>query len=455
MIRGLLTPTLHTGDPVARVAPTVLPVLRATLSDPERVRERARELGVVRRQGKVDAYALVAVVVLGVATRGATVIAQLGHTLAEATGVRLARSSFWDRFTPAFSALLKSLLDDHVQAARARVGQPTGPLRGFTDVLSVDATVVHLHDGLAGWWRGTRRNSAKAALKVHAWVRAFTGELVKYRVTADAHADCRAFGVDHALRGALVIFDRGYSSPSLWRRIENVGGYFLTRLPADRTPLVVSENRLHRGRARRPVGRPLLELLPGLQRALLDVDCLFRCRVRRYATARNRWVEERFRVVAVRDRKSGAYVVFVTNAPPELLPAELVANTYRLRWEAETFFRSAKSGVGLDELPSRKPHVVEALVYAALLRASSAMQALAAFRAEVAHVRGLLVNPGQWIKHWNRQVDELLTLLVRSALREHRHRVLLLDGERARMLADPHRTRITNRGAMLALGYAW
>lgn len=150
MIRGLLRPTLRTGAPVARVAPTVLPVLGATLDNPERIRERARELGVVRRQGKVDAYALVAVVVLGVAARGATAIAQLGHALAEGTGVRVARSSFWDRFTPAFSVLLRSLLDDHVQGARARVERPPGPLRGFTDVLSVDATVVHRHDALAG-----------------------------------------------------------------------------------------------------------------------------------------------------------------------------------------------------------------------------------------------------------------------------------------------------------------
>lgn len=106
---------------------------------------------------------------------------------------------------------------------------------------------------------------------MHAWVRAFTGELVKYRVTADAHADCRAFGVDHALRGALVFFDRGDSSSSPWP--------------------------------------------------------------------------------------------------------------------------------------------------------------------------------------WNRQVDELLTLRVRAAWGEHRHRVLLPDGERARRLADPHTARVTSRGATLVLGY--
>jgi len=43
----------------------------------------------------------------------------------------------------------------------------------------VNSTVVKVHDDLRLVWRGTRRDSAKAALKVHAWVRALTGELVK------------------------------------------------------------------------------------------------------------------------------------------------------------------------------------------------------------------------------------------------------------------------------------
>jgi hypothetical protein len=42
----------------------------------------------------------------------------------------------------------------------------------FEDVLAVDSTVVKVHDDLRSVWKGTRRSSAKAALKVHAWVRA-------------------------------------------------------------------------------------------------------------------------------------------------------------------------------------------------------------------------------------------------------------------------------------------
>lgn len=431
---------------MARPDRSPVPRLCAILDRPSTLRALARELGVVRRQGKIDAYSLLVVVVLGVAMRGPLAIAQLGHVLAEVTGVRVARSSFWDRFTGPFARLVRHLLDESVEEARSRTAAPPGVLAGFRDVIAVDATVVKLRDELEDVWRGTRRNSARAALKVHAWVRAFTGELLKYRITADAHGDGRAFGIDHGLRGCLVLMDKGYSSPSLWRRIDSVGGYFLTRLPRDRHPQILAENRRHRGRARKVVGGDLREILEGLQRAILDVDCAFRCHVRRYGGPRGRNVVETFRVVAIRDRRQGRYEVFVTNAPPALLPATCIAATYRLRWEVETFFKTAKSGSALDELPTSKPAIVEALVYASLLRATASMQTLARFRRAVADPRGLPVNPGQWVKWWNRQLAHVAEELVGSL------ESLDLDGL-ARMLADPHVARATNRERFRLLAY--
>lgn len=202
-----------------------------SFAPPEVVRQQAAALGVKQRQGKIDTYTLLMVVVLGLVTRGSVSIAQLGQLYSEVAGQRLARSSFWARLNPRFAKLVGWLLDEVVASSRAPSVRPPGVLSGFQDVLAVDSSVVKVNDSLRGIWKGTRRNSAQAALKVHAWVRAFTGELVKYKLTPEAYGDSRAFGVDHALRGVLVLFDRGYASPSLWRRIDSVGGYFLTRIP--------------------------------------------------------------------------------------------------------------------------------------------------------------------------------------------------------------------------------
>lgn len=413
--------------------------LLARIARPEQVRGQARLLGVIRRQGRIDIYALLMVVVLGVTLRGPSSIAQLGHIYAEVTGRRLARSSVWARFTAPFAQLVSWLLDALVVEARAPQGRPPGVLSCFTDVLAADSSVVKVHDSLRPTWKGTRRNSARAALKVHAWVRVFSGELVKYRITQEAFGDSRAFGVDRGLRGALMLFDRGYASPSLWRRIDSVGGYFLTRIPKGWNLVVVSENRRHRGRARKLHGHNLKDVISRLQRTVVDVNVSFRCRVRGYAGGPAKLVDKEFRVVAIR-RPNGEYAVYATNAPGHMLPAEETWKVYRLRWEVETFFKTAKSGCALADLSSGDRHRVEALVYAALIRATLAMKAKASL-VRLAPVRHRVrLNPQQWMRWWNRHLHQLLHRLIVPE-------VPLDLVELFRMLADPNRGRIPSRVA--------
>lgn len=352
-------------------SPTCSSSILATAVTPEAVSGRARELGVVRRRRKVGAYDLLMSVVLGVSIRGPTVLARIHRTWCRRTGKRLARSAFWDRLTEDFAKLVCWFLEQmllHSRASRpASLGQ-------FRDVFALDSSVVKVDDGLANRWPGTRTQSAPAAIKVHALVRVFTGELVDYRITGERTADCKAFGVRHDWSGCLLLLDQGYSSQSLWRRIANVGGYFLTRLPKDRDPLIVADHDPRGGKARKLVGRPLRKALKGLKRDQVDVSCTFQCTVRKYRRTRNRRVDEDFRVVALRHPRTGKYTVFVTNIPARRLPTALVGRAYRLRWEVELFFKAAKSGLGMNELPSSKPHIVEMLVCAALIRLSACMQ---------------------------------------------------------------------------------
>jgi len=102
---------------VAVTEPTVLEEFLHTLVPSAAVRREARELGVVRRQRKIDAYALLMCVVFGVAVRGGQSLAAIGRALRLRTGVSLVRSSIWDRFTPALEKLVAWLLDRLVARA--------------------------------------------------------------------------------------------------------------------------------------------------------------------------------------------------------------------------------------------------------------------------------------------------------------------------------------------------
>lgn len=384
-----------------------------TLFPARLVREKARELGMVVRQRKVDAYLFFCVVALSVGGRRCRSFADLGEILLVRTGIDLARSALWDRFTPRFEALVHWALAGLEERARDKTLRASGALRGFADVIAVDATVLQVHRKLAKKWPGSRTNSSPAAIKVHTQVRVTSGELLRHKITKGAYGDLRAFGVTWGDRAKLFLADMAYSAPKVWHRIDRVGAFFVARLPAGHTPIVTEVLRRHRGRTRSLVGKKLKEATKGLKRSVIEVKCVFRAEVRPHGERKNRRYEKvPFRVVGLWNAGKKRYHFYVTNLPPERLAAEEVGEMYRLRWEVETFYKTAKSGLGLGEIRSTKPHIVKTLVEAALIRASVAMQAVVEAWRFVPKLRW--IGAVKWTKVWQKAMEEILPRKARG-----------------------------------------
>ncbi|MFT6145464.1 MAG: IS4 transposase [Myxococcota bacterium] len=230
-----------------------------------------------------------------------------------------------------------------------------------------------------------------------------------------------------------MLFDRGYASSSLWRRIDSVGGYVHTRIPAKWNQTIVSENRKHRGRARRLIGQSLQEAFVRLKRTHVDADVL--CRIRGYGGTESRKEMKRFRVVAIRQPETNEFGLFATNVPSHMLAAEDIYQVYRLRWEVETFFKTLKSGCAANECPSSKVHIVETLLYAGLLRAALAMRA----KAQQTWSLVRRINHGQWMHWWNRQLPAALVAVVGITESQLSIKQLLI------LLSDPSQGRLPTR----------
>jgi len=247
------------------------------------------------------------------------------------------------------------------------------------------------------------------------------------------------------MRNVLPLFDRGYPSPSFWWRIHCQGGFFLTRLPTDYDPVVVEDNRRHRGRVRRARGSRLRAAIEGLKRKYIDIEADIRVHIRPYRKPKGRNIRQPFRVVGVMNPKTRKYHLYVTNAPVDALPAEMVGDMYRLRWEVELLYKAAKSGSGMNELPSAQPHVVRMLVYAALMRTTLAMKART--RAMAAAKKNLWINPIQWMTIWNHLlVDCLERLLLPPA-----ERSAWTWADLAWMARDPNRRRRPTRERLVGV----
>ena len=107
-------------------------------------------------------------------------------------------------------------------------------------------------------------------------------------------------------------------------------------------------------------------MLGRLRRPEFDVEIVVEFRRREYG-GRRQTARIRLRLVGVRNAETGEYHLYVTNIPTERLSASEVATAYAARWQIELLFREMKSSYGLEEMPSRKRHIVETLLYASVV----------------------------------------------------------------------------------------
>ena len=398
----------------------------------------ARETGFVKRQRKLDPVKFFWTLVLGFGTGGERQISGMRRAYQATTGASLVPSSFYDRFTPALVRYLKgafAYLTDTVSA-------PTEALRGtlawLKDLLVTDSTVIRLHDTLKKAFAACRTNHTQAAAKVHVVMSVLGAGPRTVKITDERTHDSRKFIVGPWCRDRLLTFDLGYYRFSLFEAIRRYGGYFLTRLKANANPVIVGVNRKVRGNSVELVGRRLQDVLGRLQRGVIDVTVEFSFRKRTYGGTRS-GARSRFRLVGVLDEETQEYHLYVTNLPVEKLSAEDVALTYRARWEVELTFKHLKSSFRLEDMPSKKKHIVEALIYASMLTLIASKELLCAIRQKLRR-EAHRIREGRWVrlfKSFAGRILQIVNATPRCAENVARKLEPLLIAE----ILDPHRNR--------------
>ena len=259
-----------------------------------------------------------------------------------------------------------------------------GVLERFADVLVADATVVKLHRLLARRFPGTRNNSSPAAAKLHLVMSVRGGGAHKVKVTGERANDHRTLRMGPWVQGRLLLFDLGYFRYQLFDCIDRNGGYFITRVRANADPRIVATHRKWRGRAIELAGKRLKEVASRLKREILDVEVEVTFRRRVYAGTR-RTARRRLRLVALRLPDSTEYRFYLTNIEPGSLDAHALAQSYAARWQIELIFKELKSHYRLQELPTRKAHIVEILLLGAVITLLLSRRLLRAVQERLRH----------------------------------------------------------------------
>jgi len=420
--------------------------IRETLTSflPGALLERlARESGMMQRRRKVDPLALLWTLALGFSTGGERTLAGLRRVYQRVTGTSLVPSAFYDRFTPELVGFLRRVVGEVAKRLAEHEPAHGGLLSKFADVVVADATVIKLHRWLAGRYRGCRTNSSPAAAKLHLVMSVRGQGLDRVKLTGERAKDHRSLRMGPWVCGRLLLVDLGFFRHQLFDCIDRNGGYFLTRLHANANPRIVALHRRWRGRAVALEGQRLADVAGSLKRAVLDVEVEVAFKRRVYAGQQHP-DRRRFRLVGVRDPDSGSYWFYLTNIPTDVLDAESLAQVYACRWQVELVFKELKSHYRLDQLATRKAHIVEALIWSSILTLLVSRRLLdtvrrrlrrqghriregrwAALFAAVAHsIIDLVLLPKRFARDLARRLEPMI---LHEAVDPNRSRLLLLE----------------------------
>jgi len=325
--------------------------------------EHAEELGVVERDSKLQIPALVWAFVFGFAAGESRTLAAFRRSYNSTADKTLTAGGFYQRLTP----LLAEFLCDLVERRLDEVAVPhtiTDEFDRFRDIVVADGTILRLHEFLADEFRP--RKGEQGGARLHLLHNVTDQTIDQFSVTDEKAHDSTEFDTGPWLEGRLALLDLAYFKYRRFALIDENGGYFVSRLKDCANPVITDELREWRGRAIPLEGKKIQNVADDLHRQYIDVEVEVSFQRREYAGTQS-WDTKRFRVVGVRDEDADDYHLYITNLPrSEFLPCDL-ATIYRCRWEVELLFRELKTRYELDEFDTTKKHIVEILVYAALL----------------------------------------------------------------------------------------
>ena len=334
-----------------------------TLFPSDLLEEHAEELGVVERDGKLQMPAFVWSFVFGFAAGESRTLAGFRRSYNNTADKTLSPGGFYQRLTPTLAEYLRDLVEHGIDEV-AVPDTVDNDLSRFRDVMVADGTILRLHRFLADDYKPRRGEQGGARL--HLLHNVTDQTIEQFSVTDEKAHDSTEFDTGPWLEDRLVLFDQAYFKYRRFALIDENDGYFVSRLKSNANPVITEELREWRGDAIPLEGKKIQDVVDDLYRQHIDVEIEAEFQRRPYAGTQS-WDTKTFRVVGVRNEDADEHHLYITNLPREEFSPEDISTLYRCRWEVELLFRELKTQYELDEFNTSKSHVVEILLYAALL----------------------------------------------------------------------------------------
>lgn len=334
---------------------------------PEFLRETAIETGLIKRERKIDSVVMFWVLTLSFGVRLQRTLASLKRSYEKESNHDLSDSSWYYRFTPELVAFLKACVLHGIEyLAQEQCYSLNKKLIKFQDVLIQDSTIIRLHSSLSSLYPAARAKGKAAGLKVAVLVSAVGNRPESITLFSESTNELKTIRIGPWVKDKILLIDLGFYKYQLFSRIEENGGYFVSRLKDNSNPQIIKSYNTCRGQSIDVSGLYLKDILPKLKRQILDAEVEVSFKRRAYKGER-RPDTHRFRLVAIYNEEEQKYHMYITNIYPDVLAPEDVGLLYGARWDIELLFKELKSKYALDLLNTTNPQIIEALIWVAIL----------------------------------------------------------------------------------------
>jgi putative transposase len=286
-------------------------------------------------------------------------------------------------------------------------------LENFKDVIIQDSTIVRLHSSLADKFPAARSRTVAAGLKVGVMISAIVNGPKTIGLYSEKTAEIKTLRIGPWIKDRILLVDLGFYKTQMFARVEENGGYFVSRIKKNMDPVVVSiEEGVPKTKCKEFWGKRTSECIQQLFNKDFDAVVKIAFKRRKYNDKQKK-DEMRVRLIEVYNDEDEKHHIYITNIPKDVLNAKDIAKLYGARWDIELLFKELKSRYALDVLETKNVQIIEALIWTSMLTLIVSRRIYSLIKNSTAHPKKTArYTQLRWSKIFAEKAADLLTVIL-------------------------------------------
>lgn len=347
----------------------------------QELNQLARETQFVQRRGKINGSVFFDLIVFHSESLKSQSLNDLSIILKDKLDIEIQKQSLHERFNKYALFFLKRALEKLLEKQLSQEFLFSDDCKGFKRILIKDSTCFQIDESLSQYYPGSGGGGSEASIRIQFEYDVLSGKINDLSVNSFNEQDAKdsLATIDLTREGDLVIRDLAYMSLKVLRALILRKRYFLCRLNPivkifekkqdgfrcldlvkitnhmKKNGIKYFEKEVYLGNAEKLKVRLILYLMPEKEVA------------KRIRKAEQNNKKKCRRPVSKEYKARAALNLFITNAPPDLIPIEKAWDFYRLRWQIELIFKIWKSICDIEKVKKVKKHRLECYIYSKLI----------------------------------------------------------------------------------------